>query len=834
MGPYYVQMGSNHQLGLKVARRLVLLASILVVQPVLAAPQKTSGPILVASGGYAQVAIVLGEHSPDPYQYAAAELAKYLGILSGAKIKIISDTQVASQPADEAMIIVGGGEVNKVAKEAATTLGMNFAKLKPEGLLIKTGRLRNRPVVVVAGNDGISTMYAVYELIARLGVTFRLTGDIIPKPQDQLSIPPLDVRMEPAMSRRGFLIPDAGYENITMFSYDDYAKLIDQMAKMKCNYLQFWWFSYEPWLKFGYKGESAWLGDVSTKESGYMTWAHGGFGSRTTDDVSIGKEHFKGRRIAPPEMRNVETSDEAFQVAEDLLHKILRHAKERGIKVWLAVELDALPPNLARYCEEVGSLPFMNLAGTFVHPLDEVNREIQTNRLKSLFETYPEAEGYFLNVGEMYPELNNEKHRAFFDQKRPEFFDLRQARFPWVIDIPQDSNLVVDSNIGYFDLFQYLLKQRDRISPTAKIGLMGVGRGYALPLFDKLLPKDVAFTDMESSGVWTPAGVPMEIFGNMGERERTIEPRVDDDFDMLGMQFSVRQYSVKDKIFTEGLKHGLVGFAGQIDRVRGTETNSSYLTEAAWSPQLGPEEFYKDYSVRLFGPRAAPAMYRAYMALEDNQEYVAYNSYWYLYTMMNCCTSLPEVHMAHRLFEQPDMFDGPSIPDWKGFITQLPDTIVRFEGSIRYLNKALDAMRAALPDVAPQGDYELRYMINRTQSYRDYIAALVTMRRAYLTFDKAFQDRSKLSHEQFVAELTKAVEGFSEANRQVQAATREYTEFMDNPSDLGVLYHLNARAVLGFDLVLQTMQNILNYHTGKPYLLHVPWERLFSPDLHAS
>src|SRR5437867_8043838 len=166
------------------------------------------------------------------------------------------------------------------------------------------------------------------------------------------------------------------------------------------------------------------LGDVSAKESGFMTWAYGGFGSPTTDDVSIGKERFKFRRLAPPEMQNVEISDQAFQVAEDLLHKIIRHANQRGIKVWLAVELDALPPNLARYCEEIGSLPFMNLAGSFVHPLDQTNREIQVSRLKALIDTYPEAEGYFLNVGEMYPELNNEKHRAFFEQKRPEFFEL--------------------------------------------------------------------------------------------------------------------------------------------------------------------------------------------------------------------------------------------------------------------------------------------------------------------------------------------------------------------------------------------------------------------------
>ena len=106
----------------------------------------------------------------------------------------------------------------------------------------------------------------------------------------------------------------------------------------------------------------------------------------------------------------------------------------------------------------------------------------------------------------MYPELNDPKHRAFFEQKRPEFFELRQSRFPWVVDIAQDSDQVVDSNIGYLDLFQYLLKKRDLIAPKAKIGLMGVGRGYALPLFNKMLPEDIAFTDLESGGVWTPAG----------------------------------------------------------------------------------------------------------------------------------------------------------------------------------------------------------------------------------------------------------------------------------------------------------------------------------------
>ena len=40
---------------------------------------------------------------------------------------------------------------------------------------------------------------------------------------------------------------------MTLFSYADYAKFIDQMAKMKCNYLQISWFPFAPWLKYSYK-----------------------------------------------------------------------------------------------------------------------------------------------------------------------------------------------------------------------------------------------------------------------------------------------------------------------------------------------------------------------------------------------------------------------------------------------------------------------------------------------------------------------------------------------------------------------------------------------------
>ena len=58
------------------------------------------------------------------------------------------------------------------------------------------------------------------------------------------------------------------------------------------------------------------------------------------------------------------------------------------------------------------------------------------------------------------------------------------------------------SNLAYLDLFKFLLGKRDEISPKTKLGAMGIGRGYALPVFDRMLPRDIPFTDMDSSGVW--------------------------------------------------------------------------------------------------------------------------------------------------------------------------------------------------------------------------------------------------------------------------------------------------------------------------------------------
>jgi hypothetical protein len=361
--------------------------------PVQAGPKS----IQLVRTGSAEAAIVVGKESSESASFSAAELQRYLAALSGVQISIIPETDVSSLSAQTTLILLGNPDSNRLIRDASLTKLVNFTGLKPEGYIVKTGHLKKRPMVVVGGNDDAGTLYAVYEFIEQLGVAFLLTGDVIPARQETLALGALDLRREPAFPRRGFLLQVAGFDNLTLFSTADYEKFVDQMAKMRCNYLQVWWFAFAPWLKHSYRGETMWMGDVSTKESGYLAWAHSSMGSRTTDEVTIGKEHFQGRRIAPPEFQNVETPAQAFDVAQTMLGKVIHHAKQRHVKVWLAIEMAALPPNLAQFAEKVGTLPFHPIFGTFVHPLDPVNREIQVERIKALINTYPEAEGYFLS-----------------------------------------------------------------------------------------------------------------------------------------------------------------------------------------------------------------------------------------------------------------------------------------------------------------------------------------------------------------------------------------------------------------------------------------------------
>jgi len=155
----------------------------------------------------------------------------------------------------------------------------------------------------------------------------------------------MNIRMEPAIRYRGLHI-----RTLVMpwMGLAEFQKLLDQMAKMKSNYLEFYWYVGSPWIEYSYRGEKVLIGDLFPRESNYQLWRIT-TGNLTEADVKIGREHFK-ESVFAPEFRNCDTPEKAFAASQKMLSQMIDYAHQRKIQVRLGSgDCPGTPPNLGRF-----------------------------------------------------------------------------------------------------------------------------------------------------------------------------------------------------------------------------------------------------------------------------------------------------------------------------------------------------------------------------------------------------------------------------------------------------------------------------------------------------
>lgn len=140
--------------------------------------------------------------------FAAVELQRCLRKMTGRgdDFPIIA----ADKAPDGDLILVGGPATNAAAKARLAELEVkpeNLKDLGPEAYIIKsTGVNAKRSSVLLAGGGRVGTLYAVYDLLYRLGCRWFAPGELheeIPK-LDLDRWPGLDVTERPAFLTRGF------------------------------------------------------------------------------------------------------------------------------------------------------------------------------------------------------------------------------------------------------------------------------------------------------------------------------------------------------------------------------------------------------------------------------------------------------------------------------------------------------------------------------------------------------------------------------------------------------------------------------------------------------
>ncbi len=89
---------------------------------------------------------------------------------------------------------------------------------------------------MIAGGDGIGTLYGAYRLAEHLGVRFYMHGDVLPDEQVPLALPQLDETGKPLFALRGIQPFHDFPEGPDWWNADEYKAILGQLPKMRMNF----------------------------------------------------------------------------------------------------------------------------------------------------------------------------------------------------------------------------------------------------------------------------------------------------------------------------------------------------------------------------------------------------------------------------------------------------------------------------------------------------------------------------------------------------------------------------------------------------------------------
>lgn len=800
----------------------------------------------IARGGQPEAAIVIGAAAGDSDRFAAAELARFIQKLTLAKVPVTTADRI---PDSGALIVVGGPASNTLSARAAENGSAKFGNLKSDGYILKSVDIDGRPALLAAGADDAGTLYAVYGLLERLGIVFQPTQDIVPQARPDLPMPEMDERSEPVVEARGLMVEHAF--GSWYMNESDYEALIDQMAKMRMNTLQFTFGMGSPFLKFSYRGRVGEL--LTTPETHYTAWGSTsrswGKSPHTTTasarDVRVGRELFPDDFVGGSDFANVHTPEQAFDAAREFLRCLIRHAHQRHVKVTLLPqELSFVPPNLAEVTAEVKNKDeymFQRYCGVALSPANPDTLAIWEAAMMALIAEYPEADAYGFWTTEHSPEMNDPRIQEILRDNAAE-----RALLPSVAEIRRRGNVIVggsmnapekeqlDADFLQLYLASELVKRVRQHRPDVPLVVMTLFRGYKLPVLDAMLPKDVWIGNMEECA--TTKSV-MDFYAGMPGRKRIVMPRLTDDGDELHMQLNATEYD-DDEIVSGAARYRLAGIVGQLIHPRNAEYNIKYIADGGWNASIQPRPFYEDLLARTYGSGALKRVLDGFLRLEACEKRMVYWGRSEICMAFNDRTPILQIrtNVDYRTDPPTVMERGAKRVDeaanesginltrkldreelvrsinatwgdggfWKwrkAIAPQHAEDVAMTEGDF-YRSRAGDCRKAlaslieARNAALPGSRSELEYVIGKTQGFIAYLDVLAACQDARVELDRAWLGLVDGNRSDFRRWLLQSSESLERAHRLAISEAGRMIAYADEPTERYLLVRFN-RNILG-------------------------------------
>lgn len=748
----------------------------------------------LVKGGQAQAVIVVGPDAGDFHRWVAGEIQRYVKQLSGAELPLVTSDRL---PPEKPLIAVGGPQTNPLVAAAEAQKRVSISDLKPDGFVLKTMELEGRPAIVVAGNDEPGTMYAAYELLERLGIVFQLTGDLIPQQKPDLDLPTLDVRLEPAFKDRGMHC----WHGIRWYmGLADFRQEIDQLAKLKMNVLQFYWGIGGPWTEFSYQGQRAAI--YGKKESGYVAWPGA---SGTADSVLIGRECFpQDGYLGPPEFAQVQTEEEAYRTAREFLRELIRYAHSRKVQVWLTMgEIPFVPPNLAPPDSKRG---FEFYCGVSLPPYDPAVLDIWEAAVCSMIESYPEADRYWVISGSEL--LGSTRPVHGFPADDPQLQDFIREYEPLRPLIPPKSPDALNAGLVDLDLADIaaadkLVRRIKARYPTARLGAALIFRGGQLRALDAVLPKDVSLMNMVNFAGETA----MSYFEGIQGRDLVVWPRITDDGCELNIQLNALMYD-HDEVIPGGVRYGLSGILGQLNKARGAEQSAQYIAEGAWNPKINCQSFYDRYLRRLYGPEALASLRQAFLLLEENEKTLGWHGRRGLFSTWAASSALGIALRRVNYQEEPLKLDPQEL---ENAISAAEEQRQFWNGRAAHCRQALELMQQARPQVWPGSRPELDYVIFKTENFITAFELLAAVQETRAAFDRALLARTAGQREEAGELLERSRTALERASRLARTAAEQMIPYAHIPTERHILWIFN-KALPSYEATLRYLDEVIAIH----------------------
>ncbi len=735
---------------------LTVLISLMVVELIPLSARAAGAASKLIGDRSSSIDVVIPQGADGLERFAAAELDHYLQRLFGAAVKIVP---APSDGADGVFVLGTPGRLPGVGPSEPS-----LPRLTDQGFLLRKTTCSGKPALVIIGGSTTALMWGVYELVERYGVTYLLSGDVLPEKLAVFSLPEIDQLFEPAIRYRWFKCMGDFAMGMEGWGMADYRPFLDQLAKLKFNRIRVGGCASAPFLNLQLKG---------LKRTSAVLW-YGDHYPITPDMPGcqlFGNEaEFWNPDLLVPQA----PCDQLIAAGQRHMHELVAYARSRGIdasSVWSLTDFSKDFRSVIPDAQTVNQLGQLTIApGPTVRPDNPDLLEIGGTVIRTIVDEFPDAHSYGFPVGtespswvELYEWAWQELDKQYgIESVLPLREALRRASARadhWEGGAAR-SVMEVKGNITGLYFLLRLWNSPDVLpkthKPDARLVVYEVAEEL-WPILPRVMPKNaelVIVMDYNPTRVLRRRNVLATVPAK--EVPTTMILTLHDDSVGTLPQLTT---GALHELMGDLRRAGIGGFGTRQWLISDHDASTAYLAKAAWDASTMPTGVYSSQVRALCGEAAVQPMLEVFHDIE-------------------AVTTRLEDHAMGLTFPTAGMMMG----QWVAEV--MPQKLADDQAIYR---RALERVRLVSVPTRPEGKAYLRYWTARLEFAVQYFDAIAAVKRAATAEQAARSAHQKGDASAYRKKLAEALREAQGAHSSAFYAIDTYASVAKNRADAGAV-----------------------------------------------